>query len=232
MARRRLRATVRSATAGTAVLLTGGALLALLPLLCRPAEARTAFLHLAQDNSGRAAVVLLALALLPNAAVWGASFALGPGFLLGAGHLVAPLGTAAVPLLPGAPRLPVLPAEGYGAPLSWAVGVVPLAAGVTLAWRTAGAAAPAYGEREDAWGWGRTLLVVTGAALLCGAMTAGLCELAGGAMGTRELSRFGPVRWQPGVAATAWMLLVGTPTVLVLRAWRVRGRARRFRRPA
>ncbi|GHJ35090.1 DUF6350 family protein [Streptomyces sp. TS71-3] len=232
MARRRLRATVRAATTATYVLLTGGVLLALIPLLYRQQEARTAFLHLAQDNAGRAAVALLVLALVPNVAVFGASFALGPGFLLGTSHLIAPLGTAPVPFLPGAPRLPVLPAEGYGAPFTWAVGVVPLAGGLALAWRTANAAAPAYGEREDAWSWGRTALVAMGAAVLCGAFTAALCALAGGPMGVRELARFGPIWWQPGVAATAWTLVVGTPAVLILRAWRVRARARVLRRLA
>jgi hypothetical protein len=169
-------------------------------------------------------VLLLASALVPNLAVWGAAFALGPGFLLGAGHAVAPLGVAPVPVLPGSPSLPVVPAEGYGAPYAWVAGAVPVAAGLTVAWYTAEAAAPAYGEREEAWGWGRTALVAMGAAALCGLGVAVLSVLAGGPMGVAELARLGPVWWQTGTAAAAWTLVVGVPAVVVIRGWRVRTR--------
>ncbi len=222
LARRRLRAAARAAGAATLVLLAGGALLALVPLVRHEMAARTAFLRLADDGPGRAAVLVLVLALLPNVAVWGAAFALGPGFLLGSGHLVAPLVAAPVPLLPGAPSLALFPAQGYGAPVSWAAGAVPLAAGLTLAWYTVEAAAPAYGERDEAWGWVRTVLVTMAAAAFCGLAVAGLSALAGGPMGVAELARLGPVWWRTGAAATAWTLVAGVPAAVLLRSLRVR----------
>jgi hypothetical protein len=225
--RRRMRATaLRAAGTGLLVLLAGGALVALVSLERHETLARTWFLRLAEDGPGRAAVLLLVLALVPNAAVWGASFALGPGFLLGTAHLVAPLGPAPVPLLPGSPVLALLPAHGYGAPASWVAVAVPLAAGLALAWRTVERAAPAYGERDEAWGWVRTVLVVLEAAALYGLAVAGVCAMAGGPLGVAALARFGPVWWQTGIAAAGWALAVGAPAAVVLRGVRVRTWAR------
>ncbi len=222
LTRRRLRASVRAGAAATLVLLAGGALLAVLPLVQHEFAARALFRRLAEDGSGRVALLLLALALIPNAAVWAASFTLGPGFVFRTGHLVAPLGTAPVPLLPGSPSLPVLPSGGYGAPGTWLAGLVPLAAGLTVAWWTAERAAPAYGERTAVWGWARTALVAAGGAVSCGAAMAVLCVYAGGPLGVGGLARFGPVWWQTGVASLVWTLAIGVPAVLVLRAWRLR----------
>ncbi|WP_443045843.1 cell division protein PerM [Streptomyces sp. KY70] len=49
------------------------------------AAAQESFLALAGDWSGRVAVLLLAVSLVPNAALWGAAYGLGPGFALGTG---------------------------------------------------------------------------------------------------------------------------------------------------
>ena len=220
LTRRRLRATVRSAVAGTLVLLAGGALLALLSLLAHELAARTLFLRLGQDGFGRVALLVLVLTLLPNAAVWGAAFTLGPGFVVRTGHVLAPLGTAPVPYLPGSPALPVVPEEGYGAPASWMVGVVPLAAGLTIAWCTVQVAAPRYAERADLWSPARTALVAAGGAALCGLAVAVLSVLAGGPLGMRDLAHLGPVWWQTGAAATVCTLLTGLPAALLLLAWR------------
>ncbi|MET8545937.1 DUF6350 family protein [Kitasatospora sp. NPDC004799] len=67
-------------------------------------------------GSGPAAVVgllLLALALLPNAVLWGAAYALGPGFAVGAGTAVSPTGAALGPV-PEFPLFALLPADGPG----------------------------------------------------------------------------------------------------------------------
>ncbi|MCZ9338552.1 DUF6350 family protein, partial [Streptomyces sp. TRM76130] len=93
---------------------------------------------------GQLSVVLLCLALVPNAAVWAAAYSLGPGFALGAGHLVGPSASAPATLLPPVPLLAAVPDAGPGTPLYWTVGAVPLAAGVTVGWCTArSAVAPA-----------------------------------------------------------------------------------------
>ncbi|MFG2650036.1 DUF6350 family protein [Streptomyces sp. NPDC048436] len=222
--RRHLRAVTRAGAAGTVVLVGGGALLVAVSLVLHGGLAKASFAQLTDVWSGRFAVLLLAVALVPNAAVWGAAYGLGPGFMLGTGTLASPLGMGSVPLLPAFPLLAAVPEEGPGSPWTWASGAVPFAAGIAVAWFTAAAAAPASGERDEAWSRGRTALVAGWAAVLCGAALAGLAALAGGPMGVAGLAEFGPVWWRTGGAALAWTGVMGVPGALVMRAWRLRRR--------
>lgn len=222
--RRYIRAVTRAGAAGTLVLVGGGALLVAVSLALHGGLARASFAQVTDVWSGRLAVLLLAVALVPNAAVWGAAYGLGPGFALGTGSAAGPLGVSAGPMLPAFPLLAAVPAEGPGSPWTWAAGAVPLAAGMAVAWFTAGAAAPAHGERDAAWSRGRTALVAGVAAALCGVALAGLAALAGGPMGVAALADFGPVWWQAGPAALGWMAVVGVPGALLVRAWRLRTR--------
>ncbi|MDX3046042.1 DUF6350 family protein, partial [Streptomyces scabiei] len=103
----------RAAGAGVLVLGGGGALLVAVSLVWHGGAARDSFLQLTEGLSGRFAVLLLCLALVPNAALWAAAYALGPGFLLGAGHPTNPLEAAApAALLPPFPLLAAVPAGG------------------------------------------------------------------------------------------------------------------------
>ncbi|WP_374947258.1 DUF6350 family protein [Agreia sp.] len=78
---------------------------------------------------GGIALTVGQLSLIPNLVVWGASWLLGPGFTLGSGSIVSPVGTQ-VGLLPG---LPVLGALPLGVPtLGYAVIVVPVAIGFVV----------------------------------------------------------------------------------------------------
>ncbi|MCC9157002.1 DUF6350 family protein [Streptomyces parvulus] len=233
----RLGAATRAAGAGAAVLVGGGALLVAVSLVWHGGAAQDAFLRLTEGWSGRFAVLLLCLALVPNAAVWAAVYALGPGFVLGAGHVVGPFSSAPAPLLPPFPLLAAVPQAGPGTPLHWAAGAVPLVAGVVVGWFTARAATgapvagaapgPAGGAGGDAgvWSWRRTVWAAVVAAVLCGGLVALLAAFAGGPLGSAGLSRFGPVWWQAGGAALAWIVVPAVPVALVVRAWRGRGAA-------
>ncbi|MFD4875068.1 DUF6350 family protein [Streptomyces sp. NPDC058420] len=132
--RARIGTAVRAAGLGTSVLVGGGALLLGTSLIWHGGAARTSFLQLTEGLSGRFAVLLLCLALIPNAAVWSASYGLGPGFALGVHHTVAPLASAPAPLLPPFPLLAAVPDAGTGTPLNWLAGLVPVAAGVMAGW--------------------------------------------------------------------------------------------------
>ncbi|MET7680153.1 DUF6350 family protein [Streptomyces sp. NPDC005423] len=242
-ARLRLGTAARAAGAGTAVLVGGGALLLGVSLLWHGGAARASFQHLTEGVSGRFAVLLLCLALVPNAAVWAASYGLGPGFALGVSHAAAPLSSAPGALLPPFPLLAAVPDAGPGTPLNWLAGLVPLAAGVTVGWFTATRATPAplptrppaFVPRRpnslsrkarypsaDPWTPGRTAANAALAALLCALAFALLAEWSGGPLGVAALARFGPVWWQAGAAALVWVAVVAVPTAVGLRAWRLR----------
>ncbi|MET9777150.1 DUF6350 family protein [Streptomyces sp. NPDC006367] len=236
----RLGAATRAAGAGVAVLVGGGALLLAVSLVWHGGAARGAFLRLSEGWPGQFAVLLLCLALVPNAAVWAAAYGLGPGFVLGTGHVVGPLHAAPAPLLPPFPLLAAVPEAGPGTPLHWAAGAVPLAAGAAVGWFTARVAAvgdvtveiatiggAVVGEGPKGagvpWTVGRTVVAAWLAALLSGCLVALLSVLAGGPLGNAGLARFGPVWWQTGGATVVWVGVVAAPVAVVGRWWLGRG---------
>ncbi|MDI3385664.1 DUF6350 family protein [Streptomyces sp. B-S-A8] len=216
----------RAAAAGVLVLVGGGALLVGVSLAVHAQASQTTYLQLSDLWSGRVAVLLLAIALVPNAAVWGASYGLGPGFTLGAGGVAWPGGAPTDPLLPPFPLLAAIPDAGTGTPLTWAACAVGGVCGLTVGWFTARAAAP-KSMPDRAWSRGETALTAGLAAVLCGLALALLAALAGGPLGGGALADFGPVWWRTGGAALLWAGLLGTPVALGLRAWRVRSRRAR-----
>ncbi|MFE1834854.1 cell division protein PerM [Streptomyces sviceus] len=216
-ARARLSAAARAAGAGLCVLLGGGAVLLAVSLVAHGGATRGSFFQLTEGWSGRFAVLLLCLTLVPNAAVWAVGYATGPGFVMGAGHVVGPLSSDPAPLLPPFPLLAAVPEAGAGGPAHWAAGAVPVVAGAAVGW--------CVGRAADAgWSRGRTAGVVVWAAVLCAGAVAGLAALAGGPLGVGLLSRFGPVWWQVGAAVIGWITAVGVPVALAVRAWRGRSR--------
>ncbi|EKX67998.1 cell division protein PerM [Streptomyces ipomoeae] len=222
-----LAAAGRAAAAGVLVLAGGGALLVGGSLVWHGGATRDGFLQLTEGWSGRFAVLLLCLALVPNAAVWGAAYALGPGFVLGAGQVVGPLSTTApAAFLPPFPLLAAVP-MGEATPVVWAVGAVPLAAGVTVGWFTAARAA---GERPAPWSARRTTTATLLAAALSAALVALLTLLTSGPLGVATLDHLGPLWWQTGPAAAVWTAVVALPVALVGRWWLVQGRRRAERR--
>ncbi|MEU1270578.1 DUF6350 family protein [Streptomyces sp. NPDC005799] len=232
-ARERWGVAARAAAAGVTVLVGGGALLVGASLLWHGEATRASFLHVTAGWSGRFAVLLLCLTLLPNAAVWGASYALGPGFVLSVGHVVTPLSSARAPLLPPFPLLAAVPGSGQGGWADRATGVVPVVAGMVVGWFVGAAAASrgaaGGGDGAEAWSGGRTAGTAVLATVLCAAGVAVLTALAGGRLGVAALARFGPVWWETGGAVLAWVLAVAVPVALGVRGWRRRGGGREER---
>ncbi|MEF9884878.1 cell division protein PerM [Streptomyces sp. P9-A4] len=213
---------LRATGLGLVTLLGGGAVAAAVSLAWHASEAQAAYAGLTGEWSGRMAVLLLVLALLPNMAVWGASYGLGPGFALGTGAFATPLGLVGDPAVPPFPLLAALPAEGRGEWPHWTAAAVPLAAAV-LQGRCVGRSARTWAARD-------TALTALGAAWGCGAAVAVLAGAAGGPLGSGRLSAFGPVWWQTGAAAVLWGACVGVPVALGVRAW-ARRVPRSMRRP-
>ena len=197
----------RAALAAQLVLLTSGAAL-LVTGLVRHLDRVTA-LHSALDPgvAGGIALLLAQLVVIPNALVWAASYALGSGFVMGAGSVVAPAGTE-LGMLPGLPLLGALPAAGPGDPalLWWLTSGVlagAVAAGIVVRSRPA--------VRLDVG-----CLVGGLAGVLAAGVFVGLGWAAGGDLGAVRLAGLGPRLWPLLVMAVSTMGLSGLLTGLVL----------------
>ncbi|MEU5398795.1 DUF6350 family protein [Streptomyces sp. NPDC005963] len=224
LARTRVITVLRAAVAGALALFGGGALLVAAALVWHADATQDTFLHLASVWSGRLAVLLLGLVLVPNAAIWAAAYGLGPGFALGTGATATPLFVTADPALPPFPLLAAVPAEGPGTPWNWACAGVPLVAALVIVWFVVTAAAPRGAPREAVWGNRETALTALCAAVGCGLSTAAMAAASGGSLGTGRMTHFGPVWWQSGGAALLWSAVIAVPVSVLLRMWRVRGR--------
>ncbi|WP_338316348.1 DUF6350 family protein, partial [Streptomyces bohaiensis] len=213
----------RAAAAGLAAMCGAGTVLAAIALVGHAGAAQSLFGQLAGDWSGRISLLLLACALVPNAAVWAAAYGLGVGFTVGGGVWLAPLATGGDdPRLPPFPLLAALPGEG-GAPLTLALAaLVPLTAISVTAFFLGRAAVPVRADRTTATSAADTACAALLAAALLGLGTGVLALLAGGALGTGGLAEFGPAPWLTAAAAFGWVAVLGTPAALLARAWRLR----------
>jgi hypothetical protein len=157
--------------------------------------------------AGSIALLMAQLAVVPNVIVWAASYALGSGFVLGVGSVVAPAATE-LGILPGIPLLGALPSAGPGNPseLWWlAAGAM---AGAVAAWVMVRSLRP---KRFD------TSSLIGGlAGLLAGATFAGLAWAASGDLGNLRLAGLGPRLVPLLVMSGTTMGLAGMITGLVL----------------
>ncbi|MEU8824159.1 DUF6350 family protein [Streptomyces sp. NPDC048636] len=217
--RRPLMAALRAAASSLVVLLGCGALLTATSMLSHSGAVQLAFLQLSDVWTGRFAVLLVSLALLPNAIVWGAAYGVGAGFAVGGGSVIAPLGVTSTPKLPDFPLVAALPDSGSGAPLVWLTGI---AAGMSLALFIGIAAARRLGRGDrPSWTLAETTLLAGLAALGCSAAMALLAAVSGGPLGVGILADLGPSWWRTGGATLGWTVLIGVPGAVVVRWFRL-----------
>ncbi|WP_326688476.1 DUF6350 family protein [Streptomyces sp. NBC_01795] len=135
LTRERVAVAAQAATAATVVLCGGGALLLTGAVLWHTSAVLDAFPQLTASASGQFALLVLAVALLPNAVLWAMAYGLGPGFSLGAGSVAGPAVASGYPHLPPFPLLAAVPEEGTGGALEWCLaGAVPLLGGLMCGW--------------------------------------------------------------------------------------------------
>ncbi|WAC66593.1 DUF6350 family protein [Agrococcus sp. SL85] len=126
---RAARAALRSGLAATAGVLGVGALLVGVGLLVRFTDAIVLLESLEPTRVGVVVLFVVQLALAPVAIIWASSWAIGPGFQLGTGSSVSPLGTDLGPV----PSLPLLAAIDPAAqPWMLAVVALPVVVGVVV----------------------------------------------------------------------------------------------------
>ncbi len=155
--------------------------------------------RLEPDLPGVFVLGVITAAIVPNAVVWAAAYALGPGFAIGTGTSVTP-GGVELGLVPALPPLGALPTDDPGG-LAWLVLAGPIAAGVL-----AGLVTRRLETLRDA------LQCVALTIALAAATMAVLAALSGGPGGAGRLSVIGPAPWQVGLATAG---LVGGPALAV-----------------
>lgn len=135
--------------------------------------------------AGGIALTVAQLAFLPNLVVWAAAWFVGPGFALGAGSHVSPLGTALGPV-PGVPIFGVLP---HGTLSYGFLGLlVPVLAGFLCAW-VAGQRMPRSSPEP---GLGLQVATGLGTGFVAAVLLGLLAWWSGGAMGPGRLAVVGP----------------------------------------
>jgi hypothetical protein len=182
---------LRAAAAGLAVLLGGGALLIAGSLVAHFGQVTDLSRSLQGGAVGGLAVLVLGVLTIPTAAVWGAAFAVGPGFAVGVGTSVAPAGVALGPV-PALPLLGALPGTGPVPALALAALAVPPLAAIVVGFIAASRPAPTLG---------RTAAEALAGGVLAGAALGLLALLASGSLGAVRMSDLGPDAFRVGAAA-------------------------------
>ena len=188
----RARSLVAGVTGATIVLLGSGLLIFLVSLLFHLGEVANLYEVLKPGVVGGVLVTVVAVAYLPNAAIWAVSYAVGPGFAVGAGTSVSPSGVF-MGMIPSFPSFAAIPSPGPAPLISLLALAAPFAAGVVGGHLTIRALPSAASEAAPLWGF------------VCGVLTGGviavLAALAGGPLGGQRMAVMGPSAWQTGLLA-------------------------------
>lgn len=182
----------RGGAAATAMLLGASAVVVAVSIAVHYAQLVALYESLQAGVLGATALTVAQLALLPNAVVWAAAWLAGPGFALGTGSSVSPVGTLVGPV-PAVPLLGILP-NGSSA-LAFAGLIVPVLAGFAAGYLTRsrslrGGATPA----------GRLALVAIGIGCFAGVVVGLLAWSSSGSLGPGRLQDAGPNGWLVGLA--------------------------------
>lgn len=144
---------------------------------------------------GGITLTVLQLALLPNLVIWAASWLVGPGFAIGAGTGVSPVGTS-LGAVPGLPIFGALPQHAPVGGFLWLLVPVLIGFFAALLIRRrsdkAGRPAPTLTGQLSAGG---------GIGLVAGLLLGLAAWASAGAMGPGRLAEVGPNPWLVGVLA-------------------------------
>ena len=212
-----VRSVLRAALAATAVIVGVGAAVVGAGLAMHAGRAATLMGSLDGGVSASLLMAVVSVAYLPNLAIWGSAWAVGPGFAVGAKTSVT-LGAVHLGALPAVPLFAALPANGTPPSLARLAILAPIGAGLLAGWLLARSrtqtpsSAGAWWERlrliDAVWG------VVAGS--VAGMFMGVLAWLSGGPLGPGRMADLGPsaarvciaVAFEVGLlaAATSWLL--------------------------
>ncbi|PBC79404.1 hypothetical protein BX265_4206 [Streptomyces sp. TLI_235] len=169
---------------------------------------------LADGPAGVLGLLLGCTLLLPNAALWAAAYALGPGFAVGTGTAVSPADTH-LGAVPEFPLLTLVPTGTPGTAGQAVLATLPLLAGAVPALLLGRAASGRGTDRP--WHPAGTAAVAFAAVLAVSAAAAVAAWISGGALGSGRMSVLGPGPWQAAVTAAGWSGAVVPPGALLAR---------------
>jgi hypothetical protein len=200
---------LRAARAGAVALLGAGAAVWLVALLAHFGDGGRIAGQLAPDLSGRMALLLICAAFAPNAAVGGAAAAVGAGFPVPGGGLIA------FPLLGAVPGGSVGGGGALGVHLVLGPGLGLVVGPATLAALPAGVVVGLFARRAQRLR--AALVTVLLAALGVGLLAGFGAWAAGGELGVNALAWIGPDPLATAGCAAGWTALAGLPAVVVAR---------------
>ncbi|TXK19243.1 DUF6350 family protein [Homoserinibacter sp. GY 40078] len=185
---------VRAGAASVAVTLLVAALAVTVLVVINYAQAIRLYETLHTEVLGGVVLTAGQLAFVPNVVIWAASWFAGPGFALGVGSQVSPLGTAVGPL-PTIPLLGAVPAGDLS--FGFAGLIVPVVAAFLAATAVRPALLRAVGDGSRL-GWMAFTALLGGAA--GGLLFALLAAASAGGLGPGRFSRIGPDPLAVGLA--------------------------------
>lgn len=205
-----LRAAGATALRGGAAAAAGIVVLASLALAAAIAlsyaKVITLYESLHTELLGGIAITLGQIAFLPDLVIWTASWLIGPGFALGTGSSVSPLGTQLGPL----PAIPILGALPTG---QLAFGFVGLLVPVVVGFFVGTALGPAFKRTAEG---GLVLLAGLGIGIVGGVILGLLAWSSAGAAGPGRLLHVGPDPWAVGFAAAFELAVAATLGLLTV----------------
>jgi hypothetical protein len=198
---------LRAGTVATAGVVAVAAVLVTLALLGSFAEVITLYERSHAGVVGGIALTVGQLAFIPDFVAWATAWLVGPGFAIGTGSAVSPIGTALGPV-PAIPVLGALPTSGHTFGLVWVL--VPVVAGFVAGGLLRPRLVRALGADDSALNraFGG---VATG--LVAGIVVGGLAWLSSGSVGPGRLAEVGPHALVVGAFAA---LEVGVPAIIAL----------------
>jgi hypothetical protein len=177
---------LRGGAAAAAAVITAAAVVVIASLLANYARIITLYENLHTEALGGVALTVAQILFLPNLVIWAAAWLVGPGFAIGSGSAVSPLGTTLGPI----PSIPILGALPQGSFVFAFVGLlVPLLAGFLVGAILSGPlAARIQSTGRLTWMLGAGL----GAGVIGGAILGLLAWASAGSIGPGRLLSVGP----------------------------------------
>jgi hypothetical protein len=198
---------LRAGTSATACVVAVAGVLVGFLLLGSFAEVITLYERSHAGLLGGIALTVGQLAFLPDFVGWATAWLVGPGFAIGTGSSVSPIGTALGPI-PGLPVFGALPASGHTFGLLWVL--VPVLAGFAAGGLMRPRLVRALGAADSAL---HRALGGVATGIVAGVLTGAIAWVSSGSFGPGRLADVGPHALVVGAFAA---LEVGVPAVVAL----------------